>query len=61
MLRDNGGSTAPGVTNDTITVVFYLAAEQDIVKQLELFGVFDGSDATLEGVGFARRDERPPV
>lgn len=49
-FTDNGGATAPGVTADTIKVVFYLAAEQDIAKQLQQFGVLDGDDATIEGV-----------
>jgi hypothetical protein len=49
-FTDNGGATARGVTADTITVVFYLPAEQDIAKQLEQFGVIDGADATVEGV-----------
>lgn len=47
---DNGGATAPGVTGETIKVVFYLTAEQDIVKQLQQFGVTDSDDVTLEGV-----------
>lgn len=49
-FTDNGGATAPGVTADTIKVVFYIAAEQDIAKQLEQFGVIDGDSATLDGV-----------
>lgn len=46
----NGGSTARGVTEDKIAVVFYLPAEQDIAKQLEHFGVFDGTGPTVEGI-----------
>jgi len=49
-FTDNGGATAPGVTADSIRVVFYLPAEQDITKQLEQFGVLDGAEATIEGV-----------
>lgn len=49
-FTDNGGATAPGVSSDTIRVVFYLPAEQDIAKQLEQFGVLDGTDPTVEGV-----------
>lgn len=49
-FADNGGATAPGVTAETIKVVFYLFAEQDIAKQLQQFGVMDGEDATIEGV-----------
>lgn len=47
---DNGGATAPGVTGDTIKIVLYLPAEQDIAKQLEQFGVLDGAAATTQGV-----------
>ena len=49
-FTDNGGATAPGVTAETVKVVFYLAAEQDIAKQLEQFGVIDGQDAAIDGV-----------
>ncbi len=49
-FTDNGGATAPGVTADTITVVFYVPAELDIAKQLEQFGVLDGEEATAAGV-----------
>ncbi|HEY8545537.1 MAG TPA: hypothetical protein VIL36_10835, partial [Acidimicrobiales bacterium] len=49
-FTDNGGATAHGVTADTIKVVFYLPAEQDIAKQLEQFGVMDGTDATVRGI-----------
>jgi hypothetical protein len=38
------------VTAETIKVVFYLAAEQDITKQLEQFGVMEGQDTSFEGV-----------
>ncbi len=48
-FADNGGATAPGVTADTIKVVFYLPAELDIAKQLEHFGVADGA-ATTSGM-----------
>lgn len=47
---DNGGATAPGVTAETIKVVFYLSAEQDISKQLQQFGIQDSDDVTLDGV-----------
>lgn len=47
---DNGGATAHGVTATTIKVVYYLPAEQDITKQLEHFGVFDGAEATFEAI-----------
>ena len=49
-FTDNGGATAPGVSAETVKVVFYLAAEQDIAKQLEQFGVIDGQDAAIDGV-----------
>lgn len=49
-FTDNGGATSHGVTAETIKVVFYLPAEQDIAKQLEQFGVMDGAEATLAGV-----------
>ncbi|MCB0976231.1 MAG: hypothetical protein KDB02_02120 [Acidimicrobiales bacterium] len=49
-FTDNGGSTARGVTAKTIKVVFYQAAEQDIAKQLQQFGVQDSDEVTLEGV-----------
>lgn len=47
---DNGGTTAPGVTDDTIKVVYYLPAELDIAKQLEHFGVADGQDAQVAAI-----------
>jgi len=47
---DNGSATAAGVTTERIKVVFYLAAEQDIAKQLEQFGVMDGPGSTMGGV-----------
>lgn len=50
VIADNRGATAPGVSGDEIKVVFYLPAEQDITKQLEQFGVADGSDRTLAAV-----------
>ncbi len=49
-ITGNGGATAPGVTADTIKVVFYLPAEQDIAKQLEQFGVVDGAETTTDGI-----------
>lgn len=49
-FTDNGGVTAAGVTAETIKVVFYLPAEQDIAKQLEQFGVIDGAATTMDGI-----------
>lgn len=49
-FTDNGGATAPGVTAETVKVVFYIPAEQDIARQLQQFGVMDGEAATLDGV-----------
>lgn len=49
-FTDNGGATAPGVTATTIKVVFYVAAEQDVAKQLEQFGVSDSDKVTFEGI-----------
>lgn len=49
-FTDNGGATAPGVSADTIKVVFYLPAELDIAKQLEQFGVIDGEADTIDGM-----------
>lgn len=49
-FTDNGGATAPGVTADTVKVVFYQAAEQDVAKQLQQFGFQDSDEVTLRGV-----------
>lgn len=49
-FTENGGSAYPGVTETKIKVVFYLAAELDIAKQLEHFGVADSPSTTTQGV-----------
>lgn len=45
--QSNGGSTARGVTAETIKVVFYLPAELDVAKQLDQFGIADGAETTF--------------
>jgi hypothetical protein len=49
-FSDNGGETTRGVSEDTIRVVMYLPAEQDITKQLEQFGVLDSNRKTADAI-----------
>ena len=49
-ITSNGGSTAPGVIADTITVVVYQPSPQDISAALQAFGVLDTPEITKRGI-----------
>ena len=49
-VTTNGGTTAPGVTEDTITIAYYQASPQDISATLQAFGVLDEPKIAQEGV-----------
>ena len=49
-ITSNGGRTAPGVTDDTITVAYYQPSPQDISATLQAFGVLDEPAVAQQGV-----------
>jgi hypothetical protein len=49
-VTTNGGETAPGVTEDTITVAYYQSSPQDISATLQAFGVLDEPAVARKGM-----------
>ncbi|MFN8018772.1 MAG: hypothetical protein U0P45_11690 [Acidimicrobiales bacterium] len=49
-FTSNGGETAPGVTDDTITVALYQSSPQDISATLQAFGVLDEPAIAKQGM-----------
>lgn len=47
---ENGGATSPGVSAETIKVVFYQPTELDVSNQLSALGVADDTETTLAGI-----------
>ena len=47
-VMSNGGATAPGVTEDTITIVYYQFGPQDLGGALQSFGVMDPPQVAAE-------------
>lgn len=46
--KTNGGATAPGITADTITVVYYVPGTQDLATAFQALGVLDSEAATVK-------------